>query len=85
MAAETIGFAIQPEDRAELDRLVAIYGDGNRSAFLREAIRIMAARERAERFARIQTSFRQAMIDKHGRELTADELTALSQRVVKGK
>lgn len=41
-------------DVAELDRLAAIYADGDRDAFLRDAIRFMASRERAERLQRIQ-------------------------------
>lgn len=85
MAAETIGFAVQPEDKTELDRLVQYFGNGNRSQFLREAIRVMAARERAERVAELRGKFSQAMIDKYGRELTIDELNALTRRVVKGK
>ena len=32
MSAQTIGFAVQPEDRPLLDELVAYFGNGNRSA-----------------------------------------------------
>ena len=31
MSAQTLGFAVQPEDRPVLDELVAYFGDGNRS------------------------------------------------------
>jgi Arc/MetJ-type ribon-helix-helix transcriptional regulator len=39
MAAKTVGFAIADEDRAQLDALVEHYGHGNRSEFLRVAIK----------------------------------------------
>ena len=35
MSAQTLGFAVQAEDRPVLDELVAYFGDGNRSAYLR--------------------------------------------------
>jgi hypothetical protein len=41
MAAQTLGFAIQPEDRAVLDELVDYFGDGNRSAYLRATLKVM--------------------------------------------
>ncbi len=85
MAAETVGFAIQPEDRAELDRLALHFSGGNRSKFLRDAIQVMAARERAERLHQLGDTFRQAMVARYGRELTTEELNEITRRVVKGK
>jgi hypothetical protein len=41
MSAQTLGFAVQPEDRPLLDELVAYFGNGNRSAYLRAILRIM--------------------------------------------
>jgi hypothetical protein len=41
MNAQTLGFAVQPEDRPLLDELVAYFGNGNRSAYLRATLRIM--------------------------------------------
>lgn len=41
MTAQTLGFAVQPEDRPVLDELVAYFGDGNRSAYLRATLKIM--------------------------------------------
>ncbi|HUK73604.1 MAG TPA: hypothetical protein VLW50_33480 [Streptosporangiaceae bacterium] len=41
MSAQTLGFAVQPEDRPLLDELVAYFGNGNRSAYLRATLRIM--------------------------------------------
>jgi hypothetical protein len=41
MSAQTLGFAVQPEDRPVLDELVAYFGDGNRSAYLRAILKVM--------------------------------------------
>ena len=54
MAVKTVGFAIADDDRPLLDRLVERYGHGNRSEFLRAAMKIMAAEERAERLRALQ-------------------------------
>lgn len=54
MADEIIEFALDAGDVRELDRLALLYTDGDRDALLREAIRIMGARERAERLQRLQ-------------------------------
>jgi Arc/MetJ-type ribon-helix-helix transcriptional regulator len=54
MAVETVGFAIADDDRPLLDRLVERHGHGNRSEFLRVAMKIMAAGERAGRLYAMQ-------------------------------
>lgn len=41
MSAQTLGFAVQAEDRPVLDELVAYFGDGNRSAYLRATLKVM--------------------------------------------
>ena len=41
MSAKTLGFAVQDEDRPLLDELVAYFGDGNRSAYLRATLKVM--------------------------------------------
>jgi hypothetical protein len=41
MTAQTLGFAVQPEDRALLDELVEYFGAGNRSAYLRATLKVM--------------------------------------------
>ena len=41
MSAQTLGFAVQPEDRPLLDELVAYFGNGNRSAYLRATLKVM--------------------------------------------
>ena len=48
MASVTIGFSIPKEDEGRLQRLVDRFGQGNRSAFLRAAMRHMEVLERAE-------------------------------------
>lgn len=54
MSTKTIGFAVAEEDEARLERLTQKFGHGNRSAFLREAMRQMEVVERAERLAALQ-------------------------------
>jgi Arc/MetJ-type ribon-helix-helix transcriptional regulator len=55
MATKTIGFAVADEDQARLERLTRRFGDGNRSAFLREAMRQMEAVDRAGRLSALQS------------------------------
>ncbi len=52
--SSTIGFAVDEADRPRLDHLAEVFGQGNRSAFLRVAMRVMERYERAHRLARIQ-------------------------------
>ncbi len=54
MATKTIGFAVEETDLARLNRLSRRFGGGNRSAFLREAMRQMEVVDRAERLAKLQ-------------------------------
>jgi Arc/MetJ-type ribon-helix-helix transcriptional regulator len=54
MGTRTIGFAVAEEDAARLERLTKKFGNGNRSAFLREAMRQMEIIDRAERLASLQ-------------------------------
>ena len=84
MAAETIGFPVQPEDEPELERLVGIYGNGDRAEFLREAMRTMAVRDRAERLDELGESFAQADIRRWGRSLTEAESTSITRMALKG-
>jgi Arc/MetJ-type ribon-helix-helix transcriptional regulator len=55
MGTKTVGFAIADEDVERLDRLTRKFGHGNRSAFLREAMKQMEVIERAEKLAELQT------------------------------
>ena len=74
MAAKTVGFAIAEEDTATLDSLVNHYGHGNRSEFLRVAMKRLARDLRAERMQEIQAEFREAT---GGRIVSRDEVLTL--------
>jgi hypothetical protein len=54
MTAQTLGFAIQPEDRAVLDELVEYFGGGNRSAYLRATLKVMKSIMLADRLRESQ-------------------------------
>lgn len=54
MSTSTIGFAVADEDRERLGRLVAQFGGGNRSAFLRATFPVMEALARSERLRELQ-------------------------------
>lgn len=72
MTAKTVGFAIGDDERALLDELVDHYGGGNRSEFLRVAIRRLARDRRAERLQALQQEAREQL----GRVVTPDEVRA---------
>ncbi|MFE6967006.1 hypothetical protein ACFVAJ_17980 [Agromyces sp. NPDC057679] len=74
MAAHTIGFAVADEDRPQLDLLVAKFGDGNRSEFLRVAMRRMQRELFAERMQDIQRRGRDSA---GGRVYSEDEVREL--------
>jgi len=50
----TVGFSIPEEDQGRLDHLVEHFAGGNRSAFLRLAMKQMAVLERAEQLRDLQ-------------------------------
>jgi len=54
MAAQTLGFAVQPEDRAVLDELVEYFGAGNRSAYLRATLKVMKSIMIADQLRELQ-------------------------------
>jgi hypothetical protein len=54
MSAQTLGFAVQPDDRPLLDELVAYFGEGNRSAYLRATLKIMRSVMLAEQLRELQ-------------------------------
>jgi len=54
MSTSTVGFAVADEDRERLDRLVAYFGGGNRSAYLRATLTVMESLARAERLRDLQ-------------------------------
>lgn len=73
MAARTIGFAVADEDRALLDTLVAEFGGGNRSEFLRQAMRRMRHESQARRLMAI----REQATASPSRSLTPEEIDAI--------
>jgi len=77
MAAQTVGFAIDPELRPGLNEVVEHYGHGNRSEFLRVAVKEFQARLRLERLHALRDEARQ---ERAGRILSADEVMELIQR-----
>jgi len=73
MAAQTVGFAIADEDRPQLDALVEHFGHGNRSEFLRVAMRRMRHEMWAEKMRGIQARGRAEM---GGRVVSREEVSA---------
>lgn len=55
MVSVTLSFSIPEEKREDLERLVEHFAQGNRSAFLRLAMKRMEVLERAERLRDLQT------------------------------
>lgn len=81
MTAKTVGFAISDEDRPKLDELVMRFGGGNRSEFLRVAMRRLQRDLLAERLQEIQAKGREEL---EGRVLTSDEVRVLVKQVSRG-
>ena len=80
MAAKTVGFAIADEDREQLDALVEHYGNGNRSEFLRVAMKRLRRDMLAERVQELQARARDEL---GGRVVTRDEVTALVRQTLR--
>lgn len=80
MTTRTVGFAIAAEDEERLRRLTERFGGGNRSAFLREAMRQMEVVDRAGRLAALQAygAQRSAAAD-----LSPDEAVEVVRRVLR--
>jgi len=83
MAIEKIELVIQPEDKREYDSLIKLYGTPD--AFLHEAIKTLAARDRAERLAVLGAKAANTIVEQWGRVLTEDENTALTQLYYKSR
>ena len=80
MATRTIGFAVAEEDLPRLDRLTARFGNGNRSAFLREALHQMEVVERAARLVELQAYGARRASEA---DLEDDDPVAVVRRVLK--
>lgn len=72
MPAKSFGFAVAEEDAPLLEELVAHFGHGNRSEFLRAAMKRMRHEMFAERMRALQAGARE---DLGGRVLSAEEVT----------
>ena len=74
MAAKTVGIAIADDLRPALDEVVEHFGNGNRSEFLRLAVREYQGRLRLERLHAVREM---ARAERGGRSYSADEVMAL--------
>ena len=79
MASITVGFSIPKEDEARLQRLVHRFGQGNRSAFLRAAMRHMEVLDRAERLDELSGYGAERLA---ARGLSAEEIPELVKQVL---
>ena len=82
MIAKTIGFAVSDKDLKDLEELVDYFADGNRSAYLRQTIKIMKSVMHAERFREFQAYGAQKAAEQG---ITADDIPAIVRRVLKGR
>ena len=80
MTAKTVGFAIADEDQPKLQALVEHFGNGNRSEFLRAAMKRMTHDMWAEKMRDLQ---RQAHDELGGRIVSREEVTALVKRTLR--
>lgn len=80
MVAKTVGFAIADEDQERLQVLVEHYGNGNRSEFLRAAMKGMARDMWAEKMQDLQA---QAGEELAGRVVSREEVTALVKKTLR--
>ena len=77
--AKTIGFSVADRDEERLNRLVRKFGGGNRSAFLREAMRQLEVVDRAGRLQQLQ---RIGAAHSADRGVTPDEVNAIVKKVL---
>jgi len=80
VSTSTLGFAVADEDRAVLDELVAYFGNGNRSAYLRATLRVMKSVKLAEELRELQ-AFGQSKLAEQ--DLTLDDVTRITRQVLK--
>lgn len=74
MAAKSIGFAVAEEDVPLLNELVEKFGGGNRSEFLRVAMKKLRHEAWAEKMRALQAETRQSL---GGRVYTTEEVVQL--------
>lgn len=76
MRAKTVGFAISDSDRELLERLVDHYGSGNRSEFLRVAMKRLEHERLAQRFVETKNQITKELGGKVLSDAEIDELIA---------
>jgi metal-responsive CopG/Arc/MetJ family transcriptional regulator len=74
MAAKTVGIAVADDLRPALDEVVEHFGHGNRSEFLRLAVRDYQGRLRLERLHALRE---EARAERAGRVYSTDEVLDL--------
>lgn len=79
---KTVGFAVTDQDLEDIDKLAEYFSDGNRSAFLRQSIKIMKSVKIAEELRELQAYGAQKSAEQG---ITADDITAICRRVLKGR
>jgi hypothetical protein len=79
MASITVGFSIPEEDQPRLDHLVKNFAHGNRSAFLRIAMKHMEVVEQADQLNELADYGSERLAAKG---LTVDDIPALVKRVL---
>ena len=82
MSTQTIGFAIAESDLAALDELVAYFGGGNRSAYLRATIRFMRSVKLAEELRELQRYGAQKAAEEG---IALEDIPAITRRILKGR
>lgn len=82
MTTMTLGFAVPEEDRPLLDELVAYFGQGNRSAYLRATLKVMKSVKLAEELREIQ-AFGQTKLAEQGLDIA--DIPDITRRVLKGR
>lgn len=80
MSAKTVGFAVAEEDQAKLKVLVDHFGQGNRSEFLRVAMKRMTHEMLADKMRGLQE---QARDELGGRVVSREEATALIRKTLR--
>jgi ribosomal protein L16/L10AE len=78
MRAKTVGFAISEKDRELLDRLTDHFGNGNRSEFLRLAMKRMEHERISQRFIETKRELRKEL---SGRVLSEAEVLEVIRAV----
>ncbi len=81
MTAKTVGFAIADEDRPELELLVEHFGGGNRSEFLRVAMRRLSRELRTENLQSLQAQARSEL----GRVVSPEEVNELVKKALRSR